>query len=203
MAAGRPELSLAQVAAAVEERSARRLPAAIEGDADRIIEAVAPLETAGPNHLTFLANVRYRGAVATTQAGAIVLTAADHASLRPQASVVVCEQPYAWFAFAAQALNPAEERMPNIDAGARIDRAAAIGARAWIGPGVVVEAGAAIGPGCWVEAGCYLGRGAQIGADSRLYPGVRVLDGCSLGARCIVHSGAVIGADGFGFAPFA
>src|SRR3989454_956370 len=43
-------------------------------------------------------------------------------------------------------------------------------------------------------------RGAAIGDDSCLYPGVTVYPGCLIGARAIVHSGAVIGADGFGIA---
>src|SRR5262245_17406448 len=203
MAAGRLQLTLAQLATAVAERSGGRIKATIEGEPDRVIDAVAPLESAGPSHLTFLANVRYRNAVATTRAGAVVLTAADHAALRPAASVVVCEQPYAWFAFAAQVLQRPAQRTPAIDPTARIDPAATVGANVWIGPGVVIEAGADVGAGCWIEAGSYVGQGVAMGANTRLYPGVRILDDCSIGARCILHSGAVIGADGFGFAPFA
>jgi UDP-3-O-[3-hydroxymyristoyl] glucosamine N-acyltransferase len=203
MAAGRPQLTLAQLAAAVAERSGQRLPAKIEGDQNRLIEAVAPLESAGPADLTFLANVRYRNAVATTRAGAVVLTAADHAALKPVAAVVVCEQPYAWFAFASQVLHRPAKHTPGIDPSARVDPDARIGADVWIGPGAIVEAGAEVGAGCSIGSNSYIGEDVRIGAETRLYPSVRVLDGCTLGARCIVHSGAVIGADGFGFAPFA
>jgi UDP-3-O-[3-hydroxymyristoyl] glucosamine N-acyltransferase len=203
VAVGRPPLTLAQLAAAVEERSGRRLAANVEGDSARPITAVAPLETAGPTELTFLANIRYRNAVATTRAGAIVLTAADFGALRPAASVVVCEQPYAWFAFAAQSLERPFVREPGVHPAAHVDAAATLGAGVWVGPGAVIEAGAEVGAGSVIEANCYLGRNARVGAGSRFHPGVRVLDGCVLGARAIVHSGAVIGADGFGFAPFA
>jgi UDP-3-O-[3-hydroxymyristoyl] glucosamine N-acyltransferase len=200
---GRPPLTLAQLAAAVDDRSGRRLAATLEGDRERIITAVAPLESAGPTDLTFLANIRYRNAVGITGAGAIVLTAADYAALKPAASVVVCEQTYAWFAFAAQALDQPFVRTAGIHPAAHIDPAANLGDGVWIGPGAVIEAGAEVGAGCAIEAGCYLGRDTKVGAASRLYPGVRVMDGCTIGARAIVHSGAVIGADGFGFAPFA
>jgi len=196
-------MTLAELAAAVEHRSSGRLAAKIEGERDRPIEAVAPLESARPSELSFLANVRYRGAVATTRAGAVVLTAADCAALRPAMSVVVCEQPYAWFAFAAQLLHRPAGRKPGIDPNACVDPAAKIGANVWIGPGAVIEAGAEVGAGASIEAGSYLGRDVRIGAGTRLYPGVRVQDGCSIGAHGIVHSGVVIGADGFGFAPFA
>lgn len=200
---GRPPLTLAQLAAAVEDRSGARLAARLEGDPDRTISAVAPLESAGPTDLTFLANVRYRNAVAATRAGAIVLTAADFAALKPAAAVVVCEQTYAWFAFAAQVLDRPVVREAAVHPTAHVDPAATIGAGVWLGPGTVIEAGASVADGCAIEAGCYLGRDTRIGTGSRLYPGVRVMDGCTLGARAIVHSGAVIGADGFGFAPFA
>lgn len=203
MPGGRPELTLAGLAAAVDARSGRRLAASIEGDPSRIIDAVAPLESAGPTHLSFLANPRYRNAVTKTAAGAVVLTSADRIALQPAASVVVCEQPYAWFAFAAQVLDRPGLRAPGIDASARIDQAAKLGDGVTIGPGVVLESGVEIGADCWIEAGAYVGRGVRIGAGTRMYPGARVLDACMLGARCIVHSGAVIGADGFGFAPFA
>ncbi len=200
---GRPPLTLAQLAAAVAERSANRLAAKIEGDANRVITAVAPLESAGPTELTFLANVRYRTAVAATRAGAIVLTAADHAALKPAAAVVVCEQTYAWFAFAAQALEQPFVRAPGIHAGAHVDPAAKLGNGVCVGPGAVIEAGAEVGEGSVIEANCHVGRDVKVGSRSHFYPGVRVMADCSIGARAIVHSGAVIGADGFGFAPFA
>ena len=88
MAAGRPHLTLAELAAAVEKRSAGRLAASIEGERERPIEAVAPLESAGPADLSFLANIRYRNAVATSHAGAIVLTSAAWALMHVQ---------YDWF----------------------------------------------------------------------------------------------------------
>jgi UDP-3-O-[3-hydroxymyristoyl] glucosamine N-acyltransferase len=46
-----------------------------------------------------------------------------------------------------------------------------------------------------------IGRGASVGAYSRLAPRVTLGADCHLGQRCVVHSGVVIGADGFGFAP--
>ena len=43
------------------------------GDASRVIDAVAPLQTAAASQLSFLANPRYRAAAAASSAGAIVL----------------------------------------------------------------------------------------------------------------------------------
>jgi UDP-3-O-[3-hydroxymyristoyl] glucosamine N-acyltransferase len=200
------ELSIEQLAAAVSKLAGSGLAVRIEGDASHRVSAVAPLQAAQAADLSFLANPRYRRHAAGTGAGALVLAAADRAELfaagaGPRA-LVICEAPYTWFAFAAQALFPeapvAAACAPSavIDPSARIEEGVAIGTQA------VIEAGAQVGRGAQVGAGCYLGPDVRLGAGSRLHPGVRVYRGCHIGARCVIHSGAVIGADGFGFAPY-
>jgi len=183
-----------------------KLPARVVGDPAVPIEGVAGLETAGPGELAFLANLRYRQQAQQSRAGAVVLAQDQYKELFPrgreQGVAIVCDAPYAWFAFAAQELAPVPSATPGRAANAAVDPQAQVhpGARiddfAVLGPGVVVEDGA------WIGAHCFLGAGARVGAGTRLYAGVRVYHGCRIGRRCILHSGAVIGADGFGFAPF-
>jgi UDP-3-O-[3-hydroxymyristoyl] glucosamine N-acyltransferase len=194
-----------ELADAVGRASAGRLPFVLYGEASRRVSGVAPLQTAGEEQLSFLANPRYRAAVAASRAGAIVLTAADRqlvfGEAAASATLVECANPYAWFAFAAQLLAAGEPLQPGVAAGAHVDAGASIDASARVDVGAVVEAGADVGPRCWIGAGAHVGAGARIGAETRLHPGARVLAGCLVGARGIVHSGAVIGSDGFGFAP--
>jgi UDP-3-O-[3-hydroxymyristoyl] glucosamine N-acyltransferase len=45
-----------------------------------------------------------------------------------------------------------------------------------------------------------VGKGASIGADSRIQSNVVIYHGCHIGRSCNVASGTVIGADGFGYA---
>jgi UDP-3-O-[3-hydroxymyristoyl] glucosamine N-acyltransferase len=135
----------------------------------------------------------------------VVLTPAHAAELTaagaPLPALVLVDQPYAWFAFAAQVLHPGDTVIPGIDVAASVAASAAIDPSACIEAGAVVGAHASVGPGARIGAGAVVGAGAVIGAGTRLHPRAVVLDGCRLGERCIVHSGAVIGADGFGFAP--
>jgi UDP-3-O-[3-hydroxymyristoyl] glucosamine N-acyltransferase len=194
------------LADAVSRLAAGRLAASVHGDTTRRIVAVAPLQDAGNEHLSFLANPRYRAAAGTSRAGALVLSAADQEALFPQPSadgptLVVTANPYAWFALAAQLLSPAEAPIAGIAPGAHVVPDVQIDATARVDAGAVIEPGAVVGARCWVGAGAHVGAGARLGADSRLHPGARLLAGCVVGARVIVHSGAVIGADGFGFAP--
>ena len=196
-----------ELADAVSRAAGGRLAFLLHGDGKRRISGVAPLQSATAEQLSFLANPRYRSVAASSQAGAIVVTAADRQALyvgdvAPPVTVVECATPYAWFALAAQLLAPAEPLVAGIAAGAHVAADASVDASARIDAGAVVESGACLGPRCWIGAGAVVGAGAHIGADSRLHPGARVLAGCIVGARGIVHSGAVIGSDGFGFAPF-
>ncbi|MBV8208982.1 MAG: UDP-3-O-(3-hydroxymyristoyl)glucosamine N-acyltransferase [Burkholderiaceae bacterium] len=194
------------LAAAVRERSNGALVERIVGDGSRRIAAVATLEQAGADELSFLANPRYRRAAASTRAGALVLSNEDRQELFGSGSapavLIVCDAPYAWFAFAAQVLEPRRDPVPGCAPGAVIHPSARVDASSSIGPLAVIDEAACIGPAAQVGAGCYVGFGAHIGEATRLYPGVRVYHGCRIGARCILHSGCVIGADGFGFAPF-
>jgi UDP-3-O-[3-hydroxymyristoyl] glucosamine N-acyltransferase len=194
-------LSLSELTAAVEQRTGGRLKATLIG-AETRVGALAPLASAGPGDLAFLANARYRADALATRAGAVVVAPADVDALQSRiagVALIVVDQPYAWFAHAAQLLHPAAAVEPGVAPGA------VIGAGVRIDPSACVEAGACIGDGAEVGArarigaGAVLGANAVIGADTRLHPRAVVLDRCRVGARCIVASGAVIGADGFGF----
>jgi UDP-3-O-[3-hydroxymyristoyl] glucosamine N-acyltransferase len=199
-------LTAAELADIVREMSGGRLDSELRGRRDVKIEAVAPLSSAGPGRLSFLANSRYRGQVVSTRAAAVVLDPRDADELfgdaEPSTTLVACTEPYAWFAYAAQHLAPpSRATSAGVSDGAHVHLEARVDASARVDEFAVVSAGAQVGAGAWIQAGAYVGAGASVGERSRLYPQARLLDDCRVGARCIVHSGVVIGADGFGFAP--
>lgn len=162
------------------------------------ISGIASLEAAGMGEISFLANPKYRKQLASTQAGAVIVSADALADLRKPA--IVCRNPYLYFAKVSSLLNPVTKPSPGrhvsvvVAASARIDATAAIGALATIGENAV------IGPGVVIGAGCRIGDGVSIGADSCLYPNVVIYPQCVVGERVIIHAGAVLGADGFGLA---
>ena len=199
-------LSIDELAVAVAGLAGGNLSARIVGDGRRKVAGAATLEQADANQLSFLANPRYRRQAAVTRAGALVLSEVDRQALFPDGShasvLIVCEAPYAWFAFAAQCLAPRVASAPGCAAGAVVHPGARVDPSSSIGPLAFIDEGAFIGPRVRVGAGCTVGRGASIAEATVLHPGVRIYHGCRIGARCILHSGCVIGADGFGFAPF-
>lgn len=199
-------LSLAELSTWVSDSAGGKLDATVVGPADIQLTGVATLLSATSTDLSFLANPMYRADAPKSSAGAIVLSEADHVELQSQTSalptVVVCQQPYVWFALAAQRLNPVHAVEPGIQVGANVAAGARVHATARVYPGATIADGALIGEGASIGAGATIGARAVIGQDTRIYPRVTVLDDCKIGRRCIVHSGAVIGSDGFGFAPF-
>ena len=178
-----------------------RLGGQLEGDANAEVAAVAPLERAGPAHISFLGNAKLRLLAAHSRSAALILAPADHAALDGyRGARIVTSNPYAYFARAAQLLAPRAALAPGIHPSAVVDPGAYIHPSARIGPLVTVEEGASIGEGTIIDAGCFIGREAVVGAHTHLFANVSFHARCVIGARGIVHSGAVIGGDGFGFA---
>ncbi len=173
------------------------------GDPALTITGIAPLEAAGPSHITFLSNPKLRAAAAGTGAGALILSRAEHEKLAGYACArIISDNPYAYFArtaqyFAALATQPP---LPGIHPSASVDAGASVAPSAVIGPLVTIEAGAIVGEHCVIGAGCFIGKDARVGAHTLFYPNVSFLADCHIGERGIVQSGAVIGGDGFGFA---
>jgi len=180
------------------ETLAERFGLAVRGDGGRRIDGVATLARAGGSQLAFLANPRYRGQLAASGAGAVVMReedAAEHAG-----TALVAKDPYAAFAKIAALFDHRPAALPGAHPSAAIDPTATVSPEACIGPFVSigprtrVEAGAIVGPGCVLGEDCVVGEGCELVARVTLVRRVR------LGRRVLIHPGAVLGADGFGLA---
>jgi UDP-3-O-[3-hydroxymyristoyl] glucosamine N-acyltransferase len=175
-----------------------RLGGEAVGEPAAPLTGVATLDSAGPGHIAFLANPKYRARLVTTKAGAVIVGPGD----RDAVSIprIVSENPYAYYARTVALFHPEPRATPGIHPFAQVDAGANVDASAEIGAFAVIGAGASIGKGARIGSHCVIGEKAAVGEGTRLHPRVTIYGGCSLGARCIVHSGAVIGADGFGMA---
>src|SRR6266849_909230 len=168
------------------------------GEVAAPLTGVATLDSAGPGDIAFLANPKYRGRLASTRAGAVILGPGDRdAAAMPR---IVSDNPYAYYARTVALFHPIPPVRAGIHPFAQVDASASVDAAAEIGAFVVIGAGASVGADAAIGSHCALGDGVAIGAGTRLHPRVTIYPGCSVGARCIVHSGVVIGADGFGMA---
>jgi len=164
-----------------------------------LLEGVAPLQTAGPNEVSFLDNRRYVSALEHTSAGAVIVHPDLAARVPTTAKAIVTSEPYAAWARVAALFYPVPPPSPGIHRSAFVVDGALIDASAEIGPLCVIEAGAEIGPGCWIGPCAVIGRGVIVGRDCRIGAHVS-LSHALLGARVYVYPGARIGQEGFGFA---
>jgi UDP-3-O-[3-hydroxymyristoyl] glucosamine N-acyltransferase len=174
----------------------------LHGNPERALARIAPIETAGPDAIAFLANPRYRARLNDTAAGCVIVPPALVAEAHARGDCIVAADPYHYFARLTQwwAARQQPPVTPGIHPSAVVDPLAKVAADAQVGPLVVVEAGAVVGSRCVLAARAFVGAGASLGSDSRLGVGATLGAGCTVGARALVHAGVVIGADGFGFA---
>lgn len=168
------------------------------GDGEVCVSQVAPLDGAGPEHLSFYANAKYLPQLEATRAAAVIVGQdAREATRLPR---IATRDPYAYFARVSALLNPAPKPGPGVHPSAHVATSATVPASASVGPFAHVGDRARIGEDSVIGSGCSIGDHAVVGNGCRLMPNVVVYHGCVLGNRVILHSGAVIGGDGFGLA---
>src|SRR5258707_2282719 len=120
-----------------------RLGGELIGDPDAEIRRIATLESARSGDLCFLSHARYRAQLRATRASAVILAREERdATALPR---ILCDDPYVYYARAAQLFGPESRPVPGVHARA------------------VVEAGAAIPPSSPGGPGCHIGPGARLG----------------------------------------
>src|SRR4029078_10478479 len=107
----RPSLTLREIVAQLGGEAVGEVAAPLTG--------VATLDSAGPSHLTFLANPKYRSRLAGTRAGAVILSPRD----RDAATVprIVSDNPYAYYAKAVALFHPEPVASPGVHPSAHVD----------------------------------------------------------------------------------
>lgn len=168
----------------------------------RLIEDVAPLETATGADITFLDNRKYVSAFEESRAGAAFIAEALASRAPAGMALLIAKEPYKSFARAAQAFYPEAAVAAGREPSAVVDPTATVPDDCEIGANVVIEAAARLGRRCRVGANTVVGAAVELGDDCRIGANV-TLSHCLIGARVVLHPGVRIGQAGFGFAPDA
>ena len=184
--------TLADILAAAGAQSA--------GDPGRRFTGVAPLQTAGPDDVSFLDNRKYLPLLSATGAGAVVLLP-DLATHVPAGTLAItAPAPYLAFARIARLFHPAPRPVPGRHPTAVVADDAVLGEGCEVGPCAVVGAGARIGRDCVIGAHVVVGPGVELGDGCLLHPQSSISHAVA-GRGVVLHPGARIGQEGFGFAP--
>lgn len=176
---------------------AKKLGCDVEGDARLEISGVAGIEEAKAGQLTFLVNRKYRPALATTRASAILISREE---ARTPMAALRSVNPYLDFARAIELFHASPAYSPGIHPTAVIARSAKIGDGAHVGPYCFVDEDVVIGRKAVLHSFVTIYRGARIGDDFFAHSHACVREHCRVGNRVLLQNGVVIGSDGFGFA---
>ena len=168
-------------------------------DPSRRMAGVGPLQSAGPDEVSFLDNRKYAALLDSTRAGAVVLAAEFAPRVPVGTAAIVTAQPYLAFGRIAARLHPPPASKPGIHASAVIDPTATVAPGCEIGAYAVIGAHAEIGAGCVVAPHACIGPGVVLGEGCRIGPHASITH-CLVGRGVVLHPGARIGQEGFGFA---
>ena len=168
---------------------------------------IMPLDTAGPEHISFVRDAKRRKDLETTKAGAVFVDP-RFKDIVPEGCVALFTK-HAGNAFglAAGLFHPSAMRPRPLTSrsGGEIAASAIVEDSEGLEANVIVEAfavisrgveigrGSVIGPNVVIGPGCTIGRNTVIGANTTIQ--------CAhIGDRVIIHPGCRIGQDGFGLA---
>lgn len=185
------ELSAAEIAELTGGR--------VEGDPEVRVRGVAPLESAGPEQLSFVANARYQGYLQGTRAGALLVAEPLLEAVPERVTRIVVADPHLALYRVLPALYEPAPWPAGIHPTAVIDSTASLGENVSVGPYAVVGARARLGARTRLGAHVVVGEGSVVGDDCTLHPHATLYHGVAVGHRCIVHSGARLGREGFGY----
>jgi UDP-3-O-[3-hydroxymyristoyl] glucosamine N-acyltransferase len=178
--------------------------AMLVGDADHKISGVEALEQATAADASFLANARYKEAMAESKAGVICVGKDIYLSgqLTPGKNYLVSDNPSQSFQIIVEKIlitDSIKTGFTGIHPTAVIHPSVKLGKDVSVVPYAVIDANCEIQDRTRIFSFVSIGPGVSIGSDCLFHPHVVVREGCSIGSRVILQPGAIIGSCGFGY----
>lgn len=182
------------------EQLAKLTHSKLVGDPSHMIQGVDDIKNATESDATFIANLKYKEALSSSQAG--VICVGEDFPLIEGKNYLICSNPSEAFQIIAEVMinkSENESAFKGIHPSAVIDPSATIAQGVHIGPHTTIDKDVTIGKGTIVYPQVYIGPGTQVGEDCILYAGSVVRERCILGNRVILQPGAIIGSCGYGY----
>lgn len=178
---------------------AQHIGAELVGDPHYQIAELATLQSAGPSHLSFIANPAYKKYLTDSQAGAVIISRELVDSFSGNKLIVA--NPYLAYAQLTPHFNQYLQAQVGIHPSAVIGKNCVLGKDVCIYANAVIDDGVVLGDNVVIGQGSFVGEDTVIGSGTKLYANVTIYHAITIGKDCVFHSGCVIGADGFGFSP--
>ncbi|RVT97830.1 UDP-3-O-(3-hydroxymyristoyl)glucosamine N-acyltransferase [Rhodovarius crocodyli] len=173
----------------------------LQGEAaGRLFAGIAPLESAGPEHVAYLDNAKLASRLGATSAGAVILRQDMAGHLPEGCQPIVVKAPSLAFAQVARLFHPARVAQAGRHPTAIIAEDAVVASDAEIGAYAMVGGGARIGAGCILHPHAVVGAGVILGDECEIHSHASISHAVC-GKGVVLHPGARVGQEGFGFVP--
>lgn len=172
----------------------------VEGNPDETVSGISRIEEGSPGSLSFLANPKYKNFLYTTLASVIIVSN-DLVLEKPvNSSLIRVKDPYRSLAKLLSMLEQLPDRT-GIEQPCWVSEHASLSKDAYVGAFSYIGKGAVIGRNVKIFPQVYVSENVIIGDNTIIFSGTRIHHNTIIGQNCIIHSGVIIGGDGFGFAP--
>ena len=168
----------------------------ILGDDSTVIKGVNALDAADVGEISFFVDRRYKKALKTTKASAVIVSEKNDLYNGPE---IVTPNAALAFAVVTSLFAPSVPKHLGISEQSTVHEGSRIGQDVSIYSMVYVGKDAEIGDKTVLFPGVFIGDRVRIGDGAVIYPNVSILQDCIIGNNVIIHAGVVIGADGFGY----
>jgi len=177
---------------------ARELGCELEGDPAIDVSGPAPIDDAGPGHVTFVANPRYQSRLQGLRAAAVILAPGVDAK---GVAALRTSEPYSAFVRLLELFHEPTAPPLGIHPTAVVAPTAHIGPRASIGAYAVIGEDVTIGADARIDAHVVIYPRATIGDRFAAQASAIVRERVTIGNDVKLQAGAVVGGDGFGYLP--
>jgi len=180
------------------QKLAEMVNGSVDGDVGRLITGFAPIDSAGPADITFLASLKKAELLESCQAGVVIVPNKGDIDAKGQ-TIIKVRDPY----LAVAIIHSYFVREPFVATGvhprAYVGDQCSLGHEISIGPLACVGNRVEIGERVCIESGAVIGDDVKIGDDTTIKANVTIYKECIIGRRVVIHSGTVIGSDGYGY----
>ncbi len=171
----------------------------LNGDPQRDVERVSPLDRASAGALSFIASARYLPYLQATRAGVVLVAPAWRDAVPAGCTAVIVESPHQALQTVLAHLYEATRPEPGVHPTAVVPDSVRMGEAASIGPYAVLGEDVVLGDRVAIAAHTVIGTRCSIGDDVVIHPHVTLYEGVTIMDRVIIHSGVRLGTDGFGY----
>ena len=167
------------------------------GDGSVTVHGAKPLGEAGPGEITLVYGAEKAGSSALRQTAAAVVPTSYVATDFP---VIQVDDVHRAFSMIVTRFCPPRERARGgVSSAAVVSSSARLGQNVDVFPQATIADDVEIGDNTVIHSGVRILEGVKIGSDVTIFPNAVLYENTVVGPRCVIHAGAVIGAYGFGY----